>query len=286
MTFIKPGHIKWILAAIGTAGAAGLLLDAWVLEKYFFEIKSYNIGEESGKSIKLVLITDLHFKNTVLPQYQKLAKKLNQLKPDLLLITGDTIDSTGRIEPVQQFFDMLDPEMKKIAIPGNNDYRAHPSIEELKKVLEAHNCDFLVNESKSYNIRGARIMITGLDDLIEGDSCFKDAIKDVNRENHHFLLIHSPLQQVSVKKEIYEINKQRPPSEQLNISYIFAGHTHGGQVRIPGYVPVLPKKSGNYVNGWYNSSLPYLYVSRGFGTSTVPFRFFAKSEVTVFNYYV
>jgi uncharacterized protein len=280
-------NLWWTGAALALVGAAAVLLDALVLEKYFFKTKFFDIGTKgSNKQIKIVLLTDLHFKDAVLPHYRKLADKLHQLKPDLLLITGDTLDSTGKIEPVQDFFDLLDPKLKKVAIPGNNDYRAGPSISRLQKVMEDHNCDLLVNESKAYTISGTRIMVTGLDDLLEGNSCFRDAVKEVGNEEHHLLLVHSPLQQENARAEIERINKKRNAADKLNIRYIFAGHTHGGQVRLPGYVPVLPGKSGNYVNGWYNDNAPYLYVSRGFGTSSIPLRFFAKSEVTVFNYHV
>lgn len=126
-------------------------------------------------------------------------------------------------------------------------------------------------------------MITGLDDFIEGDASFKDAVKNVGREENHILLIHSPKQQDKVLEKIKKMNAKRSEEKQLNIQYIFAGHNHGGQVRIFGYAPALPEKSGKYMNGWYNHKPPYLYVSRGFGTSTLPVRFCARSEVTVFN---
>lgn len=187
---------------------------------------------------------------------------------------------------MEEFFSLLHQPIKKVAIPGNNDYKAEASLDKLRKVYEAHNCDFLVNESKAYTIQGNKVMVTGLDDFIEGEGHFKDAVQDVGREEHHLLLIHSPLQLESVKAEVAEINKGRSASEQLNIRYAFAGHTHGGQIRLPGYVPVLPGKSGGYVNGWYNDSPSYLYVSKGFGTSTVPMRFDARSEVTLFKYYL
>ncbi len=83
------------------------------------------------------------------------------------------------------------------------------------------------------------------------------------------------------------INASLPKDEQLNISYIFAGHNHGGQVTLFGlYAPVLPKKSGDYLKGWYNQEKPYLYLSKGFGTSTLPFRFGARAEITLFYYYI
>lgn len=284
---MRKKELMWMGAALAAVGA-GILIDALILEKYFFDVRTFCIGKKknSGKSIKLALITDLHFKERLLPHYKRLARKLNKLQPDLLLITGDTIDSTGKLEPAVNFFKLLNQQMRKVAITGNNDYKASVSIPELKKALEAYGCDFLINQSKAYNIDGARIMVTGLDDMIEGESSFRDAVEEVGREENHILLLHSPLQQEKIKAEISSINKQRDNGDKLNIRYIFAGHTHGGQVRLPGYVPVLPGQSGDYVNGWYNSSEPYLYVSKGFGTSTVPFRFFSRAEVTVFHYHI
>ncbi|MBC5991882.1 metallophosphoesterase [Pontibacter cellulosilyticus] len=283
---MKKKKLIWVGSALAFVGAA-LFVDALILEKYFFDVRTFRIGKNnSERSIKIVLITDLHFKDRLLPHYKRLARKLNQLQLDLLLITGDTIDSTGKLEPVIGFFKLLNQQMRKVAIPGNNDYKASTSIDDLEKALEKCGCDFLRNESKAYIIEGERIMVTGLDDMIEGESSFRDAVKEIGSEENHILLLHSPLQQEKIKAEISSINKERDNSNKLNIRYIFAGHTHGGQVRLPGYVPVLPGQSGNYVNGWYNSSAPYLYVSKGFGTSTIPFRFFARSEVTVFHYFL
>jgi hypothetical protein len=74
------------------------------------------------------------------------------------------------------------------------------------------------------------------------------------------------------------------PNDQLNMQYIFAGHNHVGQVRFSSFVSVLPEHSGNYVNGWFNRDKPKLYESKGFGTSGLPFRFDARSEVILFYY--
>jgi predicted MPP superfamily phosphohydrolase len=283
---VKKKNKQWIVAGLATA-ALGLLADAMFFEKYFFQIKHFDIGNKgSGKSIKLVLLTDLHFRSILWPYYRRLARKVNQLQPDLVLITGDSLDSSGRTPPMNHFFDLLDQGVQKVAIPGNHDHKADNDLSSIKKVYKNHNCDFLVNESKAYLLDGERVMITGLDDFIEGESRFAEAVKEVGEEKFHILLVHSPLQQEMVRDKIRKINEERDPSNQLNISYIFAGHNHGGQIRLPGWVPVLPVKSGDYVDGWYNKSSPYLYVSKGFGTSTVPFRFGARAEVTVFNYYV
>lgn len=284
---MKQKNLLYLGAALASAAALGVLLDALFLEKYFFEIKQFDIGrKDGGKSLKLALVTDLHFKHRVLPQYEKLAGTINELHPDLLLITGDILDSGGKLETARRFFEMLQQSIRKVAVPGNNDYEAETSISQLRKMLEKYNCNLLVNESKVYEIRDTRLMVTGLDDLMRGQSNLSKAVDDIPAEENHILLVHNPLHHEHAIEELEKINSKRNQDNRLSIDYVFAGHTHGGQVRLPGYVPVLPPRSGNYVNGWYNDKPPYLYVSRGFGTSTLPFRFFARSELTVFNYCV
>ena len=269
------------------AGTLYLFLEAILFEKYFFTVKTFNIGNKGGKDkLRLLLLTDLHFRERLWPYHYKLAHKINKLQPDLILITGDTLDRTGKVCPMDKFLALLNRRLPKVAIPGNHDHKAEADISLLEEIYRKYNCQLLINNSTTFEINSHSLVISGLDDFIESESCLREAVKEIGKEEHHILLIHSPLQQERVKKEIREINGKRSPEEELNISYIFAGHNHGGQVRLPGYVPVLPKKSGHYVDGWYNSEKPFLYVSRGFGTSTIPFRFGARAEITLFNYFV
>ncbi|AHM59684.1 metallophosphoesterase [Flammeovirgaceae bacterium 311] len=278
--------IKWGLAA-SVAGGACLLLDSLFFEKYFFECNHFSIGSKGRhKKLKLALITDLHIKRTYWPYYEKLANKLNKLQPDLILIAGDTLDGYSNPATVDKFLGRISPGIRKVAVPGNHDHMDSISINTLKEIYARHNCDLLINKTQSYNLQGERFVITGLDDFIESDSCFLEAVEGIGREEHHVLLLHSPLQQEPVLARLDELNQSRKPAEQLNISYIFAGHNHGGQVRFLNLVPKLPRMSGPYVNGWYNQQQPYLYLSKGFGTSTLPFRFGARSELTLFDYWV
>lgn len=275
--------IKW-----GMIASAGLLLlDALVLEKYFFEVNKFSIGKKSkGKKLKILLLTDLHFGRWLLPYYRKLARKVNEINPDLVLIAGDLVDESGTLAPAVKFFDLLNKHIPKAGIMGNHDHKSEVWLNELQQLYANNNGLLLMNQSKAFFIRGTRLMITGLDDFIEGHANFTAAVKNVGREENHILLIHSPKQQEKVLCKIKQINGERSSNQHLNIQYIFAGHNHGGQVKIFGYAPVMPEKSGKYMNGWYNKKPPYLYVSKGFGTSTLPFRFCARSEVTVFNLHV
>lgn len=276
-----------IWTALGILAGAGLvLLDAVFLEQYFFRIKQFDIGIKGGrKKRRLLLLTDLHLKKQFWPFHARLAERINKLNPHLLLISGDLLDANGTLQMMHAFLSRINKKIPKVAILGNHDHRAHVSNSIIEQIYNRYNCQLLVNGSKAFELDGVRMMVTGLDDFIEGDHNFVEAVKDVRREEHHLLLVHSPLQQEEALADMKRINKERPKEEGLNISYIFAGHNHGGQVRFLGYTPVLPEMSGNYVNGWYNQQFPLLYVSKGFGTTSLPFRFGARSEITLFNYY-
>jgi len=276
---------KW--SAWGAVALGGwLLLDALFLEQYFFRVKKYDIGEKkSGKKIKLLLLSDLHMKSRFRP-YAQLVHAINKINPHLILMCGDMLDAKGKIDVLKQFLSGINPHIPKAAILGNHDHVNETLNQIIGSLLEQHNGQLLVNRSHAFTLMGERIMITGLDDFIESNHDFLKAIEDVGREEHHLMLLHSPLQQEIALKDLRTENNRRPPHEQLNIKYIFAGHIHGGQVRIGRYTPVLPELSGNYISGWYNNQFPYLYVSKGFGTSRFPIRFGARAEVTLFNYYV
>jgi hypothetical protein len=277
----------WKWADLGLLAGAGLvLLDAWYGEQYFFRVKKFDIGIKGGrKKLRLLLLTDLHLKKTFRAFHARLTKKINELNPHLILISGDMLDDDGTTGLLHLFLSSINQHIPKVAILGNHDHRASVENETIEKIYRQYNCHLLVNASKAFELEGTRIMVTGVDDFIEGSHDFHAAVKGVGYEEHHLLLVHSPLQQEQAIADMKQINEERPTEERLNISYIFAGHNHGGQVRFFGYAPVLPEMSGNYVNGWYNRDFPLLYISKGFGTTSIPFRFGARSEITLLNYY-
>jgi uncharacterized protein len=272
-------------AGILVAGATMLLADAWFFSKYFFQLRRFRIGNsKSQKQFRILLLTDLHFKHHFWPFHQRLVRTINNLDPHLLLCAGDLIDATGTPGPARKFLNRLNPAIPKLFIPGNHDHNNSVSRHTLRKMIEENNGRLLVNETVQVMLDGEPFTITGLDDFIEGESCFADAVKEVGKEAHHLLLVHSPLQQEMILKEVEKLNRERTTDRQIDLHYIFAGHTHGGQVRFFHYLPVPPHHSGRYLKGWYNSRKPYLYVSKGFGTARLPVRLGARPEITLFEY--
>ena len=276
---------KMSLGFIGTA-IATVAIDALVLERVFFKTKHFTLGKTSKKKpITILHITDLHFRKSMSLKYLRLVQKIEEINPDIILLSGDSIDQSGDTKPFEKFLRMLDSQIPIVAIPGNHDYKADINMTNFKKMFKKMGGDLLINETKIYEINGQRLAITGMDDMLNGDSNFEKAVADVGGEKNHLVLIHSPKHQEIIKNKISEINAKRPKNQQLNIFTFLAGHNHGGQVKLGPITPVLPPRSGNYVEGWYNDEKPYLYLSKGFGTSSMPVRFFARAEITVFKYF-
>ena len=236
--------VYWKLAAgLAVLGGAVLLADAWWGERYFFQTKRYRIGKkDSDKQVRILLLSDLHFKNNFYPYHLKVAQKIRSLRPHLVLIAGDLIDEYGIPAPASRFLHYLQNLAPWFAIPGNHDNKNSVSRQTLRNIVERNGGRLLVNESVQVRVADVPFTLTGLEDFIERESDFAEAVRDIGREENHLLLVHSPLQQEEVSKEIQRINAERTESRQLNVQYIFAGHTHGGQVRLPNYVPVLPFK--------------------------------------------
>ncbi|ELR68368.1 Putative phosphohydrolase [Fulvivirga imtechensis AK7] len=276
-------YLRWLVA--GALGVA--FVDAFVLERYFFRVRRYHIGDQRARKVfKMVLITDLHLRHRLEIKYRRLAARIRALQPDILLISGDAIDQYGRPEVLDNFLSLLDTDIPRVAIPGNHEHKNEATLNDICRIYQKHQVDLLVNATKTYRVQDTSLTITGLDDSIEGQENFSEAIEGVDQVRYHIVLLHSPLQQESLLRQLRKVNRNRKKGEKLNVSYLFAGHNHGGQVTFFGLFPILlPKGAGNYVNGWYNDKKPYLYVSKGFGTSTVPFRFGARAEMTVLDYH-
>ncbi len=139
-------------------------------------------------------LTDIHLQYWIGYRHQKLIRTIRRLQPDIILITGDMVDQFGNPKLLDKFLPLLPADSPKVAILGNHDHKADHYIQNWRGRYQSGNVDLLVNESKVYWVRGIRLMVTGLDDFIESQSDAEKALADVGREEHHFLLIHSPTQ--------------------------------------------------------------------------------------------
>jgi predicted MPP superfamily phosphohydrolase len=264
---------RFIRAGLLTLSALGLADSLWA-EKFFIETNEFFLGsKESKSSIRVIQLSDLHIQS-VNYQLKQLAKRLNILNPDLILITGDAIDKTENIHVLDGFLRLINFDIKKVAILGNWEYWGRVDLEALKQVYDSNNCDLLINESKRYAFAKKTISITGVDDYVGGRADIGAALKSYQQSDYHIVLNHCP----EYSDTIYITN-----IDKLPIDFILAGHTHGGQVNLFGLVLFKPQGSGRYLKGWYQDGLRKMYVSKGIGTSILPIRFMARAEIAIFN---
>ena len=262
--FIKAGLL---------AGVGFILLDSFWLEKYFIETNEFCLGKSTDDNLdlKVIQISDLHLQS-LNGQLKKLAKNINEQNPDLILITGDSVDDKKKVYVLNQFLGIIDNSIKKFAILGNWEYWGNVDLEDLRMTYALNNCELLINASRQLTIKNKTISITGIDDFLGGNADIEVALKEFKQSDYHIILNHCP----EYGDVIYEKIKNK-----IQYDFMLSGHTHGGQINLFGFVPFKPQGSGKYLKGWYKDK--NIYVSKGIGTSIFPARFMAKAEIAVFK---
>ncbi|MCF6294866.1 MAG: metallophosphoesterase [Flavobacteriaceae bacterium] len=259
--------MKGILAIIGL-----FLLDILWFEKYYIDWNYFDISKNKKSKIKIIQISDLHI-NTLRSFHKSIAKKINSIKPDLVLITGDSVNSTNDISVLNEFLLLIDNSIKKYAITGNREYNGNVDLNKLKDIYENNNCELLINENRNFTKKDRTISIIGIDDFIGGNADFNKSIENLKLTGTNIVLTHCPEHRDIILQQIGD----------LKIDLILSGHTHGGQINLFGNVLFKPNGSGKYLKGWYKEKEPKMYVSKGIGTSHIPIRFGARAEMVVFD---
>lgn len=234
----------------------------------------------------LAQISDLHL-HAVGEMHHRIAARVNAIRPDLVLFTGDAIDRRERLADFAALLALFDPRTAKRAILGNWEHWCGVDLDELSAVYRAAGCRLLINESVVDEAGGRSLAVTGLDDLSGGRPDPRRAFAGTAGADAHLLLAHCPEQRDRLADAGALITGTEPPIRPERITLMLSGHTHGGQVNLLGWTPVLPAGSGRYVRGWFrgDGGAP-LYVSRGIGTSVLPFRLGAPPEVAIFTLWV
>ena len=258
-----------------------LILYAFIIEPNRFVVTRHQLNQQfasKNSSFKVVQISDLHLKQFN-SRAQRIAEQVNNLNPNIVLFTGDSIDKVEQIEGFERFLSLLNKQTAKYAIMGNWEYWAGVDLEHLTKIYATYNCRLLVNESTLYNYGERTILITGLDDLVGKPDLIK-SLQGIPPQLNHLLLAHSPAyRDLFSSDELAKIRQYKP-------QYMLSGHTHGGQLSLFGFTPLRPNGSGRYVSGWYRDGAVAMYVSRGLGVSILPVRIGVVPEIGYFEWFL
>ncbi|NPA86124.1 MAG: hypothetical protein GXO42_01855 [bacterium] len=235
---------------------AALFYYAYFYEPYAVQVTKLSIKVPGLHRELLVLaVSDLHLSSHDWKNAEYLVSLACKLHPAMIWIAGDAVDSKQGLRLLARLLAQLKPCTHYIiAVPGNWEYTCGCS-KQVAEIYKKYGALYLVNKKiKLYNIT-----IAGIDTLHPNFSVAQGA---------EIVLVHYPL----YAKEI---------AEKYHPILVFCGHTHGGQVVLPGIGPLyLPKYSGGLVAGKYYINGTLVYVTRGLGLfKYFPFRFFCPPEI-------
>ncbi len=225
---------------------------------------------------RIVQISDIHLDEfTELAFLHHILHRVNQLAPDLVLITGDYITHGEPRDLPESTIYTCANALKQIACPqrlgvlGNHDSVVNAPY--ITRVLQQHGTPILNNRFVPIERDGKRIWISGVQDPATSRPNLDLAIPD-RPDAPVILMAHAP---------DYADDVRRHPKGQ-DVGLILSGHSHGGQVRLPIIGPmILPPMGRKYVHGHFHLGPTQLYVNRGLGAVGLPFRLNCPPEITV-----
>jgi hypothetical protein len=242
--------LKLTALAIPTAFA----VDAGIIERMRLRVRSLD-ADPNGK-LRFIHFSDLHYKGDR-RFAANVVRQINSLSPDFVCFTGDLVENQKYFEEALSFISQIKAPV--YGSPGNHDYWCGAPFAEFQRVFSATGGRWLADDSIVLPQHGLELVGLGR----EGPPMLKPP-----QARMRFLLTHYPLSVEGLGEHYFD--------------WIMAGHSHGGQVRIPGYgAPILPWGVGRYDLGYYETKAGPLYVNPGIGTYQIPVRFNCPPEITV-----
>lgn len=255
-----------------------VFIEARYIEPKLLKVKEQEIITSKltlNKPLKIVQFSDVHLgQGYTLTDFKRVVNKINELKPDLIIFTGDLVDDNKNFseeEGAVALLKNLEATYGKYAVYGNHDHGGN-GTKRYARMMKNSGFTLLKDSKETIILEdGQQLSIIGIDDIVLGHPNFDLAFKGIEATDFNLFVSHAP--------DVVDKVKVQPIDLQLS------GHSHGGQVRLPFIgAPFTPPYGQKYVKGLYsvkeNSNL-YLYVNSGIGTSQLPYRFMNRPEITL-----
>lgn len=251
--------------------------DTLVITEY--PVVSGKLSRDCG-AFRIVHLSDLHGKLFGDGQ-QVLVDKVKDARPNLIVFTGDMIDSTRwGAEAGLLLMERLTPIAPVYYVSGNHEWRSG-KFEQLAKRLTGTGVRVLRNEKVAITNGKSDIWLLGIDDpmrmkrpneeknTVDGD--IRKLVADIDMSRHFTILL-------SHRPEMLDIYARH------DLDLIFSGHAHGGQFRMPLIGGLYAPHQGffpRYTSGKHRRGRSELIISRGLGNSSFPLRLFNRPEIVV-----
>lgn len=221
---------------------------------------------EDYNGLKIAQFSDLHYGRTTNEEtLKKTVKELNKLNADIVIFTGDLLDSKELKEETKTSIinelKNIKAKLFKFAIIGDYDENI---LNIYTNIMTESNFTILNNSAKLvYHNSNIPLNFVGLTTT--------DNINELyNTELFNITLIHQPDSATKIS----------------NSNIIFAGHSLGGQIKIPFYGGIRKIEGAKiYLNDYYELQNSQLFISNGLGTQDYSFRLFNKPSITIYRLY-
>jgi len=229
--------------------------------------------------LRILHISDLHNKNF----YGRLCDKIEDINPDIIVITGDLIDRRRTNTPVAAELVKNMAKMVPVYYASGNHEQLSGRYSEIRDTLIELNVNVLDNSCILLNKNGDVISIGG---IIDPSVNFSNKNYNPKRNTSY---VKSSIKEAVEDKKLFNILLSHRPEyfdvyEEEKVDLVFSGHAHGGQIRIPFLGGVLSPDQGffpEYSEGMHSPGETTMVVSRGLGNSLFPFRVFNRPELVV-----
>ena len=239
-----------------------------------FIVKEYGVYSErlpeSFNGLKIAHLSDIHFGSIGNKKLNDVVDEVNKMKPDIVVFTGDLYDEYTNLtdEMKQNIIDSLskiETKLGKYAIIGNHDY-SHDGYENL---IKSAGFEYLYNTSKILYYNGSEpIEIVGYPSLEKNEANYNIELSN----NFKIALIHEGDAFDNIADKDFDL--------------VFAGHSHGGQIRLPFIGALtLPKGAKKYYDEYYKINNTQMYISFGLGQTKYNVRSFNRPSFNIYRLY-
>ena len=261
-----------------------LCLGIWTLwGNITLEVNEYEIVSdripEAFAGFRIAQVSDLHNKDFG-EGYGQLLTLLSQINPDIIVVTGDLIDSRQTDLDVALEFAWQAGKIARVYyVSGNHEARV-PEYEDLKTGLVKAGVVILEKQKVQITREGESITLMGIEDpsfqedylFGDSESVARQAIENLQNESDGYTIL------LSHRPELFDLYVE------TEMDLVFSGHAHGGQFRLPFIGGLVAPNQGffpKYDAGQFTEENTTMIVSRGVGNSIIPIRFNNRPEIVL-----